>query len=381
MLTYIVDLTGKIPKYDYALYNALIHFPFDRYVFIAPPSEYFSKDSLNYKPLCTPFSKHFKPKSRLRQIFKGIESIFNYIILCILIIKDNVDILHLQWLPFIEKGWKLDVFVLKLLKTFRPNLNVILTIHNILPHNIQSKNTQTYIRNFQAADKLVDKYVVHTYHSRDEAVSILDINKTKIEVVHHGIFENQIPPKQAINNTLKLLMFGTQSRYKGTDIFIEAISKLPNEAKVKISAIIAGPTDTEFYNSYNKLAVNNGISWLPDRISEELLFSLIAQSDIVILPYRSISQSGVLLEAIGCEKLIIMSDLPSFVETMGGKHEDMFFETNNADSLSQLIIKCVNGTVRFEENLNIIRNLKRKYSWHNSADKTIEIYNQLINKL
>lgn len=380
MLTYIVDLTGKIPKYDYALYNALIHLPFNRFIFIAPLSEYFSKDSLNYKSLCSPFSKHFKPKSRLRQMLKGIESIFNYIILCVLILKNNVDILHLQWLPFVEKGRKLDILVLKVLKHFKPNLSVVLTIHNILPHNIPSNKKHEYIHNFQAVDILVDRYIVHTYHSKTEATSILGIRESKIHVVHHGIFENQLPPKQYLNNTINLLMFGTQSRYKGTDIFIDAISKLPNEIKTRITAIIAGPTDTAFYNSYHEHATNNSISWNPNRISEELLFSLIAQSDIVLLPYRSISQSGVLLEAIGCEKLIIMSDLPSFIETMGGKREDMFFETNNADSLSQLIIKYVNGTARFEENLNIIRDLKRKYSWHNSADKTIEIYNQLINK-
>ncbi|MFK2235280.1 hypothetical protein ACIXMR_13945 [Bacteroides fragilis] len=63
-------------------------------------------------------------------------------------------------------------------------------------------------------------------------------------------------------------------------------------------------------------------NWTPYFLEETVLHTRIQQADIIVLPYRAISQSGVLLLSIYFEKLVICADLPSFVETLSVDIDD-----------------------------------------------------------
>lgn len=62
--------------------------------------------------------------------------------------------------------------------------------------------------------------------------------------------------------------------------------------------------------------------WMPYFVAEQKLDYEINESDVIILPYRSISQSGVLLLSLYFKKPIITSDLPSFKETLKGYRDE-----------------------------------------------------------
>ena len=104
---------------------------------------------------------------------------------------------------------------------------------------------------------------------------------------------------------------------------------------------------------------------------------MIDNADFIALPYREISQSGVLLLALFFRKPLLISDLPSFRETLKGFTTDMFFETGSAVSLRDLIVRMLNGNIDIKRELQIIEDLNSEYSWENSATKTISIYNLL----
>ena len=163
----------------------------------------------------------------------------------------------------------------------------------------------------------------------------------------------------------------------GTDVFVQALSLLPQEYKDKVHALVVGKTYSNYLNELKEKKQNANIEFIPEFVSDEDLYKYIADSDIIVLPYREISQSGVLLLALSTKRLIITSDIPSFKETLVGMGEDTFFENGNATSLSRLIIKHADGLVDEKEQLNIIENLEAKYSWTNIA----ETYKIFINDL
>ena len=79
---------------------------------------------------------------------------------------------------------------------------------------------------------------------------------------------------------------------------------------------------------------NSLIHWKSYFLSNDELYEEINNSDVLVLPYREISQSGVLLLSIYFEKNIICSDLPSFVETIHGDQDnsldhDFFFKNHD----------------------------------------------------
>ena len=172
-------------------------------------------------------------------------------------------------------------------------------------------------------------------------------------------------------------MYGNQSTYKGTDVFVKALSSLPHEYKDKVHALVVGKTYSHYLNELKEKKQNANIEFIPEYVSDEDLYKYIAVSDIIVLPYREISQSGVLLLALSTKRLIITSDIPSFKETLVGMGEDTFFENGNAASLSKLIKKYADGLVDENKQLDIIESLEAKYSWENIA----ETYKSFINEL
>ena len=107
------------------------------------------------------------------------------------------------------------------------------------------------------------------------------------------------------------------------------------------------------------------------------LYQAIGESDLILLPYRNISQSGVLLLALSYKKPILTSDLPSFRETLEGYPRDYFFKPDNPKSLAEMLKRYVDGDINEEYLKEKIIKLNFKYSWSESARNTLAAYFQV----
>ena len=161
---------------------------------------------------------------------------------------------------------------------------------------------------------------------------------------------------------------------------VKAVSSLPKDIRDKIEVTIAGKTDDFLYNDNINLANQAGIKWDSRYYTDKELNQLIMDSDVLVFPYRNISQSGALLLALAFGKPMIVSKLSSFIETLDGFPEDAFIDVDSVESLKNAIIVHIDKkqTV-FSQEINIISELQKKYSWNNSAKKTIRLYNSLNN--
>lgn len=375
----VLDITSRnAVQYNPALCNALSENNESGSVVLLSTENYGDSNRYKFKKLfrLVPLSMD-SSRSRLKRILRALEVLINYTYVIIYVACKLPDIVHFQWLPFIDVSL-IEKYVLWLLKITSPRTKVFLTVHNIYPHNIPEASKAGYRKRFLAVDRYIDGYLVHLNSSKDELISEFGVEPSKVNVAYHGVYVPDVMKNNKLrtdDGKKRIIMYGFQTKYKGADILVDALSLLPNDYLEKLSVCIVGKTDPSLYAEYINKAESFGVKWINRFVSDEELYDMIDNSDVILLPYREISQSGVLLLALSYKKCILTSDLPSFKETLEGYDGSWFFERCNPNSLADMIERYVDGRIEENKIVNIIEKLNTKYSWDNTAKSTINAYN------
>lgn len=372
MKVILLDISGKVVNYDLALYDAIKKEANDASVkFFAP----------GYGLLSLIPKRWQHSNDIIKRLVKVAEGLLNYAYTCIKVACDKPDVLHLQWLPFMEVvGWEIPI--LKFIKRISPKTRLVLTIHNIYPHNMSSERKKAYNARFRKASSLFDDFIVHTKISKEDVFREFGLRAEKVHVCCHGVFDPKgvtISLEYRKDGKLHILQFGGQSFYKGTDLLVDAVCGLDDERKKRIETHIVGGISQSFLTELKAKDIDSIITWKAYFLTDEELYQEINAADLIVLPYRNISQSGVLLLSIFFGKLIICSDLPSFKETMQGGEGDglddcLFFKSEEANSLRELFKKYIDGSIDEEAVRKRIMHLKSQYSWQSAAKATMKVY-------
>lgn len=378
MKVYIVDISGKTVNYDMALFKAIrdCESSSDVKLLISnAPKDL--KDGDVIKLLSLIPARFYNTEFIIKRALKAFEGIINYIFLCFVCLFKRPDIVHFQWLPFLEVTSVERCFI-RIMKWFSSKTRFVLTIHNVYPHNVNDKAKEKYCSRFKRVASCFNNFIVHTDITKKEVIDDFGLDDKKVSIVHHGIF---IPKdyvsslwKKKVGEKWNLIMYGNQSYYKGTDVLIEALKYLSEDIKSKIKLTICGDIQKSYYEQLKSVETGVELKWIPSFVESKKLYSMIDEADIILLPYREISQSGVLLLALYFKRPIIASNLPSFRETLSGFTDEMFCEAGDPISLANVISCFIKGNVDINKQLALINELNIKYSWQESAKMTFVTY-------
>ena len=363
----MVDISGKVPKYDIALCEALASYLGDktRLTLLAANIEP-KKIACRAKKLVSLVPKGLQNSENIiKRSVKALEAIINYAYLVLCAMLNRPKVIHFQWLPFLEVS-SIERIFLRLIRIVSPKSKIWLTVHNIYPHNSSENARERYKTRFATVEKFFDIFILHLQTSKTDFCKEFGIDEARCKVIPHGVF---VPKGLEITHhergeKLRLVMFGNQSYYKGTDILVDDIALLPKDIQNQITTTIVGQTSDDYLKKLQEKAVGLDINFIPKFVPDDALNGIILESDVIVLPYREISQSGVLLLALYFERPIICSDLPSFKETLEGYNSDLFFEKDSPKDLARVISRMVS-----EPNLDgtDVQALKKRYSWENIA--------------
>lgn len=373
----MVDISGKVPKYDVALCEAMSpsFIGKNEFVLLAANIEP-ANIKCNAKRLISLIPRKFQnSENKIKRSVKALECIINYFYLLTFVLFTRPKIIHFQWLPFLEVSSIERVF-LQLIKLVSSKSKLLLTVHNIYPHNSSENSRIKYKSRIALVEKFFDKFILHLQVSKLEFCREFGIVESRCKVIPHGVFEPQnlnIKPYKR-NEKIRLIMYGNQSYYKGSDILVDAIALLPVETQNQICTTIVGKISNDYLSLLQDKAKNLNINIIPEFVSDEKLNQMILDSDVIVLPYREISQSGVLLLALYFERPIICSDLPSFRETLVGLDEKYFFESGNVKSLSNLLNKLVEPSNDLYKMVAICKMKKSQFLWRNIALMYNQVY-------
>jgi len=308
---------------------------------------------------------------------RGMLKIFSYmhsqmkLFLWVLIHKP--EIVHIQWV----KAPVLDMIVLFFMRFLSRKIKIVYTVHNLLPHDSFGKKI-FYI--YYVLYRLFDGIIVHADRTKKELVNLFCIEEIIIKEIPHGVLKyemNEINHRM-YPNKIVFSMTGILNYYKGVDILIDAWTS--NKALIEndnIHLIIAGTGNILIEKIPEKCNITIINRFLTDREYQNIINS----TDVGILPYRQISQSGVLLSLLAEHKPVIVSDYGGLTQPFKIGRVGWVLNDLSAQTLSELIVDII----RKREELTNIKNDKNLwgkidnyYSWENIGKMTLDFYDSLF---
>ena len=261
------------------------------------------------------------------------------------------------------------------------NVKLVLTIHDINPF---SKKTNPYLKRWILL--LADKVIVHNEFSKKELIKD-KINLKKISVVPHGHYLDFIKPKTnkivakkkfGLQNKKVIMFFGMIKEEKGLDILIKSFHEVRKNNK-DVVLFIAGKnykTDNKKYTKIiNQLGLKNSCIIHNKYIPENELCDYYGCADVMVLPYKLIFQSGVLMMSSSFNVPVIVSDLEPFLDIIDDQENGLVFKVNDVKSLSEKLIFSINSSEKINSYAkNNFEKLKNQYDWTKIGKLNKDVY-------
>lgn len=292
---------------------------------------------------------------------------FNWIKVGRMIAKMKPDTVIIQyWLPYMAPCLGTIARVVKMLCGAR----VKAVIHNMMPHEARP------------GDKLFSRYFcssVDAFAAMAEPVlrdvDIFDRNKPRM--LHpHPLYDNFGTPvsKEEACERLGiepdkryLLFFGLIRDYKGLDLLIEALAAEGLRSRDDFKVIIAG----EFYSHPEKyldraaeLGVNDHIVWKTEYVPDSEVRYYFSAAEMMVLPYRSATQSGVTQIAYHFGRPMLVTDVGGLAQTVPDGVAG-YVVSPDKESIADAMICHLKAPKDFSEGL---AEQKKKYSWASMCD-------------
>lgn len=282
-----------------------------------------------------------------------------------LIAKDKPEILLISyWHPFFIPGFN---SVIKRVRKTSPSTKVVTIAHNVLPHE-----------SFPFSEKLMRSF----FHNNDLVITLssqteqefktLDVN-TKTVKLFHPIYETTLPtqPKEELrakygfkSNDQIILFFGLIRAYKGLDVLIKALNNI-DIIKNKFKPLIVG----EFYDDKQKYIdlINphhkDAYTIIDRFVSNEESAEIMSISDLLVLPYKTASQSGVLADALNFNLPSIVSNHPGVTEYLKHGVNGLIFESENIEMLQHKLTQYFENEGLQQKIKENVTDLKGELSW------------------
>lgn len=305
------------------------------------------------------------------------------------------QILHLHWVaghfkPSASQGkWIAHFYYLwfrlylQIAKLVR--LKVVWTAHNVVPHDPVFPN-DVLARKYLVQH--IDKVFALNETSRQKIITDFE-SKNVMLIPVAEVIPQPSESGQATRERLGISMndklfshFGHLRKYKGTELFIEAMAGHGDHIKF----LIAGaPGATDFMariHSAKDQAKRNGVPLIYQEgfLLESELANLMQASDFIVCPFENINNSGFVNIAFSLGIPVILSD----VEGLSWVPRDaaIWIQPNyDSASLSAVIDRA--SAMRKEELVAIVQNAKafaQLNSWDAYVTAQVNAYNELILK-
>jgi glycosyltransferase involved in cell wall biosynthesis len=153
-----------------------------------------------------------------------------------------------------------------------------------------------------------------------------------------------------------ILFFGYVRKYKGLDILISAFKILLNEG-YKLKLLIAGEfydNPEPYHNQIKDLKLENEVKLFNQFIPNEEVKKYYLASDLVILPYRSATQSGILNVAYGFLKPVLVTDVGGLAEFVEDEKTGLIIKPESPYEIAEGVKKYL----KLEEKVDFTGNIK-----------------------
>lgn len=250
-----------------------------------------------------------------------------------------------------------------------------MTVHNLLPHNRHTIYNRFLYRLIY---KLPHVLVVHTAKMKAALSTEFGVDPSRIHLMEHGI--DALPEKlrtPIASPMLRILSFGSLSPYKGTDLLLQALNHIDDTA---IHLVIAGECRDDIYRHHIEQLINSvndlhSVVWDRGFVAEDRVGDYFENTDVTILPYRHIDQSGVLFTSFRFGTPLVVTDVGSFRDYLPD-YAGIVADEPTAEALAKAIREFACKRTTFDRKR--IREHAQHMTWPNVVRPLVQVYRSTV---
>lgn len=226
------------------------------------------------------------------------------------------------------------------------------------------------------------KVVLLSKSTYNRFMSIPGADKCKVIMTPMGTFQTLLLFRNNKNkmelpidrSKITFLFYGYIREYKGLALLLKAV-KLLNDNGSDFNLIIAGAGHdsslSEFARMDNCIVINR---FLDD---DEMIY-LNEVADVVVLPYKSASQTGIVPTSFMFGNPVISTKVGALTEVIKDHENGILVEPGDAECFAKAMLSLISDR-------NLVKELGQgaksfghndEYDWNNIAKKTLEFYEQ-----
>jgi glycosyltransferase involved in cell wall biosynthesis len=312
---------------------------------------------------------------RLRTLAKGVAHALGLARLVSRVLVRPPDVVHFQWLVIPP----LDALAIRLIALRCP---VVLTVHDTVPFNGEHLSLLQNLA-FDLPLRLSDRLIVHTRAGRERLLE-RGVSGEKVAVIPHGPLQLHARPSRPApdhqqagggpaGERMTFVMFGEIKPYKGPDVLVEAVSRLPPALRRRTRVVIAGRPRMDLAPLLARIAalgLEETIEVWARRLTEAEMADLFALADCFVFPYRQIDASGVyfLTKALG--KWIVATRVGVFAEDVHDGDQGTLVPPGDVAAFSAALARVIDERPR-------PRVTSPSLAWQDIGRATRELYDEV----
>jgi len=166
-------------------------------------------------------------------------------------------------------------------------------------------------------------------------------------------------------------MFGLIRPYKGLDVLLDALAACRKKALMLSVVGESWQNDAELRESIAQKGLEDRVELVARYVSDLEAAEYFARADVVVLPYRSVTGSGVLPLAFHYGKAVAASDLPGFRELLVNGETGWLLPVGDPTALARVIDEQISRKSAIDMT-PAISEARRRLSFDHFADTVLE---------
>ncbi len=284
------------------------------------------------------------------------------------IVKMKPEKVIIQWWhPYFAPCYRILTGVIK-----RAGIEIVYICHNVFPHErfpLDKKLTRMAL-------KRADRYILHAQGEVKDLLSIKPDADYKVQVHptysafnFDNLDRHSAREKLGIpDNEDMMLFFGFVREYKGLKHLLNAVhilkEKQYKDRQVPVLYVV-GDFDgnrEEYLTLIDELKIAEDIKLIDGYVPDKEVEKYFSSADLVVLPYESATQSGIVQIAYGFRKPVIVTDVGGLPEVVEDDVTGMIVPPFDDDALADAISKYFDEG-RKDRYIKGISEREYRFSW------------------
>jgi len=270
------------------------------------------------------------------------------------------------WMPFFAPCYAVVAWMSKRFLGARS----LYVCDNIIPHEkkpfdiLLTRLGLKFIDHFIVQSKSVREDLLHFHPDADYK----EVPHPVYEIFPPAVSKDIAKKELGIIDSKVILYFGFIRKYKGLRYLVEAMPEILKTENVKL--VICG----EFYEGreeiltlISKLGLSGNILLADKFIPNEAVGTYFCAADLVVLPYVTATQSGIVQIAYNYDKPVIVTRVGGLPEVVIHEKTGFVAEPESAQSIADNILRFYAEKREVEFSANV-KEEKKKYSWDRMAE-------------